>query len=262
MSLFRKREMFDRTDVPRESPYRNVIGAVVCVVVLSATALVVSLVWNRVKLESRMGDADLADAVSAQSSVSAPSGYVATEDDVSTYLLLTASSLDASGATLSQARVLALNTTQGTAALAAVPTEVKVTSGEEATTLADLYSRSGYPACVAPLSAAAGVGFDHVVVTTGDVLEEASTLVGGDASNLVSSASGFLSKIRTDMDAVQLVSLAEALSSVGVANVARLDAVLVAETSTDADGNVVETGYQLVDKAQLGAGLGLLVAAA
>ena len=79
----RKRERFERTDVPEESPYRNVIGAVVCVVVLAAAALIVHFVWERVSLESRLGDVGLSDSLSAQpaSTVTEGTSYVASTDD-------------------------------------------------------------------------------------------------------------------------------------------------------------------------------------
>lgn len=259
----RKRERFERIDVPRESPYRNVIGVVVCVAVFALLAIIVSLTWNRVQLESRLGDSDLSDSLATQASTYVPDGgYVASSDEIECVLLLTADSLDATGATLASAQILSVNTTQGTAALVSVSTQVKLTVDETATTLADLYASQGYAACVAPLSTAANVSFDHVVVSTGDVLERAAALAGSDPSDLVSAASELLSQMRTDMDAETLLSLAETLSSVGVSNVASSEAVLVAETTTDEEGNVIETGYQTIDQLQLCLALGTIVTAA
>lgn len=260
--MFRKREKFDRTDVPRDSPYKNVIGAIVCVVVFAAVALAVYLVWNRVRLESRLGDADLSSAVKAQDEAVAPAGYVASSDELETTLLLTADSLEPAGAALQSARVLVVNKTQGTAALANIPLEAKVVRDSEPSTLAELFSSAGSAACVEPLASACGLSFDHVVVATGDVIEEAAALAGSGTTNLVRSASGLLSKMRTDLDAAGLLAMAESLSSVGTANLSQVDAVLVPETAQDADGNTVETGYQLVDTAQLGVALGTLVPAA
>ena len=65
-----------------------------------------------------------------------------------------------------------------------------------------------------------------------------------------------------DLDAQGLLSLAETLSGIGVANLATAEATLVAETTTDEAGNATETGYQVIDRAQLGVALGLLVPAA
>ena len=254
--------MFDRTDVPRDSPHRNVMGAVVCLMVFAAVALIVYLVWDRVQLESRLGDTDLSSAVKAQRAAVAPDGYAASSDTFETVLLLTADSLEPSGATLQSARILAANTTQGTAVLANVSLDTKVIRESEPSTLADLFRSAGSAACVEPLASACGVSFDHVVVATGDVIEEAAALAGSDAAGLVRSASGLLSKMRTDLDAAGLLAMAETLSSVGTANLAQADAVLVPETAQDADGNTVETGYQLLDATQLGVALGTLVPAA
>ena len=49
---------------------------------------------------------------------------------------------------------------------------------------------------------------------------------------------------------------------IGVANLATVDAPLVAETTTDEEGNTVETGRQVIDRVQLDLALGLLVPAA
>lgn len=260
--MFRQREKFDRIDVPRDSPHRNLIGAIVCVAVLAAVAVTVAVIWNRVQLESRLGDTGLAGALGKQAAEVVPDGgYAASTDEFSCVLLLEASSLDATGASLSSARILALNETQGTAALVQVPLDAKVVSGDEPTTLAELYAGSGYAACVAPLSSAANVAFDHVVVATGDVIGEAASLAGSGVSEIVRSASDLLSKMRTDMDAQDLLSLAESLAGVGTENLTAADAALVPETTQDEEGNVSETGYQVIDKAQLGLALGLLVAA-
>ena len=114
----------------------------------------------------------------------------------------------------------------------------------------------------APLSQATGATFDHVVVATGDVVEEAAAIAGTGASDIVRSASDLLSKMRTDMDATDLLALAETLSSIGTANIAVSEAPVAPETVTDEAGNAVETGLQVVDRAQLCAALGLIVPAA
>ena len=85
----RKRERFERTDVPEPSPRRNVIGAVVAVVAIAATVAVVMFAWNRANLESRMGDNALGDALLSQAGSAGPSeGYVDTGNEVHSTLLL------------------------------------------------------------------------------------------------------------------------------------------------------------------------------
>ena len=258
--MFRRRERFERTDVPRENPYRNVIGVVVCVVVFAALAVVVSAVWNRVSLESRLGDVDLSEAVDSQGSVAvAASGYAASTDDRELTLLLVTDDVDAAGSALSSVRVLSVNHTRGAAGYINLPADVAVTFGETRVSLSSLFATDGYAACVRPLAAATGIAFDHVVVSSGDVVAEAASLAGSDSSALLRSASDFLKKIRTDMDATELLSLAGSIASVGVENITVFDAPLVTDVATDADGNLVGTGLQAVDAVQLAITLGLLV---
>lgn len=259
--MARKRERFERTDVPEPSRQRNVIGGIVAALALVATAAVVMFAWNRANLESRMGDNALGDAIASQASSSGPSeGYVDAGSEIHSTLLLTSDSLDAGG-TLTDARILSVNATAGTATLVALPTDLALTVDEEPTTLGELFSSQGYAACVVPLGSASGISFENVILATGDVLEEASQLAGSDAGSLVRSASGFLSKIRTNMDAPGLLSFAETLSAIGVSNLTAVDAPLVAETATDEEGNVTETGRQVLDQTQLGVAAGRFVAA-
>ena len=259
--MARKRERFERTDVPSPSPRRNAIGAVVCVAALAVAALVVVLVWNHVSQDTNLGDVSLGDAIGQQTAApGAGEGYVATEG-VSCTLLLTADSLDEQGATLSAARILAVNEAQGTASLVSLPTDLALTVDGGQTTLAELFSSEGYAACVVPVASAAGVSFSNVVLATSDVLEEAASLAGQGTADLVSSASGLLSRIRTNMDATGLLSLAESLSAIGVSNLSASDAPLVAEMTTDEEGNAQETGRQVLDQTQLGLALGTLAPA-
>lgn len=262
--IVRERERFERIDVPEPSPRRNLIGAIVAVAALVVTGVVVLLAWNRASLESRMGDTSLSDAVStlAQYDQASPSGgYTVSEDSISCMLLLTSDSLDEQGGTLSAARILAINSTQGTAALVNVPVDLALTVDDAPTTLSELFSSQGYAACVVPVGRAAGVSFDGVILATGDVIEEAAQLAGSGTQNLVRSASGFLSKIRTNLDATGLLSLAEQLSSIGTSNLATSDAALVAETATDEEGTTTETGRQILDRTQLGVAIGRFVSA-
>ena len=243
--MFRKRERFERSDVPRETPYTNVIGVGVLVVVFVALAITVMAGWNRVTLESRLGANDLTDSLSAQAKASAADGYVASSDELESTLFLTVSSAaaDAGGTQLSDARILTVNKTQGTAVLATVPVSAEVASGETVTTLADLCAQSGADAC------------KHVVVATGDVLEKAVQIVGASKVNLVGEASDLLGLMRTDMDASDLLAFAETVSGVGLGNIQRTEASLVA------DPDQAEAGLQAIDKTALCLTLGTIVAA-
>lgn len=200
----KQREMFDRTDVPRDSPYRNVIGIAVCVIVLVAAAVIGTNVWERVQLEAHLGDSDLADALDAQEVT-----LITGQDAI---LLLTADSLDATGTTLSQARILVVNKDQDTAVQSEVALDLQLTVGDETKTLSDLYTEQGCAGVIAPLSAASALGFDHVIVATEDVLAEVEALAGMSAHDLMWSNEAFLAKVRTDLTADELLELAQHLA--------------------------------------------------
>ena len=257
----RKREMFERTDVPEPSPLRNLIGAVVAVAAVAAAIAVAVLAWNRANLESHLGESALKDAVHdlAQYSVaSPPAGRSGTGDTVYCTLLLTADSLDAQGASLEAARILAINATKGTSVLVNLPVDLALTVDDEPTTLSELYSSGGYASCVVPLGRASGLRFSNgVVVSTEDVLGDAAKLAGSDADELLDSASEFVTGIKTNLDAEGLLEFAEHLSQVDLSSLATVDAPLMAETTTDEEGNVTATERQVIDPGQLGVAIGL-----
>lgn len=258
----RRRERFDRSDVPRESPYRNVIGAVVCMAALAAVAAVVLFVYGRVQLESHLDDRDLSEALSSQSAQDPTqgNGYAASTDAFENVLLYVASGLDEGGSQLVSARVLSLNTTQGTAAIAGIPAIAKI-DFENPAALGDVYLSSGPAATVELLSDETGIVFDHVIVSTADVLGQLSALAAEGVVDPVSQAKELVSQIMTDLEASELVSLAGQVLSSGAAGIVAGEAPLVPETVAGADGAAVETGSQLVDATQLSLALGLLVPA-
>ena len=257
----RKREMFERTDVPEPSPLRNVIGALVAVAAVAATIMVVVFTWNRANLESHLGDNALEEAVhdlSQYGVASPPAGRSGTGDAVHCTLLLTTSSIDAQGASLEDARILAINATKGSAVLVNLPVDLALTVDGSPTTLSELCVKEGYASCVVPLGRAAGLRFSNgVVVSTDDVLGSAAQLAGTDPGELLDSAEAFISRIRTDMDASGLLELAEHLSQVDMSSLASVDVPLVAESVTDEEGNVSTTDRQVVDEGELGVLIGL-----
>ncbi len=261
--MFHKRERFERIDVPRQSPYANFIGIGVVVAVFVVVAIVVSNVWGRVQLETRLGDLDMSEAISNQASLSIPDGYNTTSDSLTRVLFLTVSDTSKANApsTLQAARILVVNNTQGTAVLANVPVNVKIVVNEQGFSLADYCAQAGPTACVQPLSKAAGLKFTHVVISTEDVLSQVASLSGAEEKKIFETAGTLMSKIRTDFKASEIIEFAKTLSAIGLENVAPYEAVTTVETATAEDGTVSETGYVLIDKVQMGTAVGLLVGA-
>ena len=271
--LFRKRERFERTDVPTPGPYTNIIGVAVLVVVAVALFVVVGRVADRVGKETRLEDADLSKQVSKQSSmVVTDDQYSISQDAFTKVLFLTVA--DASdmkkGAQVTQAQVLLLHekpvqaedgseTTQTLVSLATLPLDAKIGSGDDAATLADYCAAHGSAACVVPLNAASNIKFTHVVVASEDVLEQVMALAGSDPSQFIKESTALLMKLRTDMTPAELVDLGTRATGVGAENFNRVDASLVAETTQADDGSTVETGFQVIDRTALCTSVGTLV---
>ena len=271
--LFRKRERFERTDVPTPGPYTNVIGVAVLVVVAVALFVVVGRVADRVGKETRLEDADLSKQVGKQSSmVVTDDQYSISQDAFTKVLFLTVA--DASdmekGTQVTQAQVLLLHekpvqaedgseTTQTVASLATLPLDAKIGSGDDAATLAEYCAAHGPTACVVPLNAASNIKFTHVVVASEDVLEQVMALSGSDPSKFIKESTTLLMKLRTDMTPAELVDVGTRATGVGAENFNRVDAPLVAETTQADDGSTVETGFQIIDRTALCTSVGTLV---
>ncbi len=286
--LFRKRERFERTDVPTPGPYTNIIGVAVIVVVAIAVVLTVTNVADRVGKETRLDDNTLGKQVSNQSSMTVTDeSYSISQDTFTKILILKTVSADnvKSGTQLQSANILVIrehvaeqsdesddseedsedeaqDVSTITATLAEIPTDVKVTSGSTSASLSELCSSQGAAACVLPLNSGANVKFSHVIVTTDNVLTAIQGLSGTDSSKLLEDSLDLVLKIRTDMTAKELVSLGDKIAQLGgVDAVVGFTAPTTAEVAQQADGATYETGNQVIDKTSLCISLGTLVPA-
>lgn len=271
--LFRKRERFERTDVPNPSPYSNIIGGIVLAVVFVALFVVVGRVADRVGKETRLNDISLSKAVSKQSSMTVTQeGYSISQDAWTKVLLLTVSdpSNVKKGTTLVSAQALMIRDhtvedgesagqVETTATLANLPLEAKVTSDQTASTLADLCASKGAAACVVPVNAATNIKYSHVIVASDDLISQLLSLAGADPAALIADSASLVEKIRTDMSAEELVALATKVAGIGVENIQTVDAELMADTTTGADGQSVDTGFQAINRTQLCVAVGTLV---
>lgn len=225
--MFRKRERFERSDVPRDNPYTNVIGLAVVVIVAVLVGIVVVTIWDRVQLESHLGDHSLNRAVKSQSISDNPDGTTQSEDDFVTYAVISTNSLKAGESTLQSVQLLVINRTQGTGSLVSIPADVYAQVDGGAKTLADIYKDSGQSACVTALVSATNIKISHVIIATDDVWEKISALSGSGARSLVSNASDLLSSMVTDMKPNQLLELAEIVQPIGISNLEHVDAPVV-----------------------------------
>lgn len=249
--MLKKREKFERIDVPRDNnPYRNIIGGAVVVAVCIVVALVCSTLWNRVQLESHLGDHALHSAL-AQQKVSSDDvdGYTRSQDEFTSVLLLTTDQLRGDAPNLQSASLLVVDKTAGSGTLVKLPLNtVVMDAAGNTTTLAELFTKGGAEACVAPLAAASNIKITHVILATQDTWEQIANLSGSGAQALVNNSGKLLSTLYTDMKPSQLLELAETVQPIGIENLNRVDI----ETSEDEAGTTL-------DQVSLGQSVGLLV---
>ncbi len=210
--MFRKRERFERSDVPRENPYTNVIGLAVIAIVAVLVGIVVVTLWDRAQLESHLGDHGLNKAVKSQSVSGNPD-------------------LKAGDSTLQSVRLLVIDRTQGTGHIVSIPTDVYAEVDSNAKTLADIYKDDGQSAFVSALASVTNIKITHVIIATDDVWEKISALSGSGARSLVSNASSLLSSMITDMNPNQLLELVEIVQPIGVSNLEHDEAPVVEGSS-------------------------------
>ena len=90
--------MYERPDVPKDSPHRNLIAVIVLVVVVVAVGVLVTTLWDLANANSVLGSNDLASAVEstipAEESIwdqAEATGLTATGDEIETVLFAVAS---------------------------------------------------------------------------------------------------------------------------------------------------------------------------
>ena len=261
MALFREREPFERTDVPKGGILHTILALVALVAIVGGLYLLVTTLWNHVQLEDHLGDTGLSTAVSGQEIPTTVSGYAPSEDAYQSVLVLTANSLD-EGAELESAELLIIDTTTHAGALVSVPVEIHVTTDEGYPTLAELYQTSGASACVSAMSTATNMQLSHAIVSTREVWDEVAGLAGVGVNWIVMRGSDLLEAMYTDMSSQDLTDLAELVQSIGVANLARVDCPVFPEGSYDANGTWVSngSGRYYINPLKLGILTGMLVA--
>ena len=249
--------MYERPDVPKDSPHRNLIAVIVLVVVVVAIGVLVTTLWDLANANSVLGSSDLGSAVEstipAEESIwdqAEAAGLTATGDEIETVLFAVAS--DDEGA-LATAYLAVLNNTQGTAKLLQFTSDEWIQAGEENLSVADWYAQKGAAGLASAISGSAVVPVSHIVVMTQDGWDSFMS-IASKGSSALQSQSRKLSKgiTQTEMDAMELVDIAQR----AVTNGASSDSIagVAANEVTDEEG----TTHLQVDPAQLALAVGTL----
>ena len=250
--------MYERPDVPKDSPHRNLIAVIVLVVVIVAIGVLVTTLWDLANANSVLGSNDLGSAVEstipAEESIwdqAEATGLTATGDEIETVLFAVAS--DDSEGSLATAYLAVLNNTQGTAKLLQFAPDEWIQAGEENLPVADWYAQKGAAGLASAISGSAVVPVSHIVVMTQGGWDSFMSIASKGSSALQSQSRKLIKGItQTDMDAMELVDIAQR----AVTNGASSDSIagVAANEVTDEEG----TTRLQVDSAQLALAVGTL----
>lgn len=250
----RKRERFERTDVPRYNPHRTQIAIAVLVAVAVGLALLVHGLWERANASAHVGNQTLSAAIGEQSETTAADGYTVSSDVFTNVLMLTVDDINADSPQLQKAQLLVMDASTHKGYLVTIPLDAKVSVNGGDTTLSSCYASQGAAGCLAPLSTATNVKVSHVVVATDAVWEKIASFKGSGLSAILGSSADILKTLETDMSMGDVTDTAELLQSIGVGNLSKQDA-----PGSEGDNGSGGTWFT-IDATALGVNVGLLTA--
>lgn len=248
--------MYERPDVPKDSPHRNLIAIVILAVVAVAVGMLVSSLWTLANTNSAMGSEELAKVVKetdpSSDTIGAfaeATGLTSTGDDIETTLFV----VTPDGASAAAVYLYVANETQASSRLMQLANDAWLQAGEENYTVADWYANQGAKGLAGAISSAAAVPVSHVVIMSETGWSSLVSIVSEGTASVSSNSAELIESIQsTDMDVTDLVDLAEkAINS--AASVEAVEGVPTYEASDEA-GNV----WQQVDCAQLAVMVGTL----
>ncbi len=250
--------MYERPDVPKDSPHRNLIAIIVLAVVAVAMTMLVSSLWKLANTNSAMGSKTLAKAVKstkpssdAISSYAEATGLTATGDSIETVLFVITP--DSSDESASAVYLAIMNETAGSTKLVQFQNDGWLQAGDQNLTPVDWYAQQGASGLASAISSCAAVPVSHIVVMQEGGWNSLMTVAKEGTASLASKSSELVEAIEeTDMDVNDLVDVAQKAISAG-ASVDEIEVVPMSEAS-----NEEGTTWMQVDATQLAVTVGTL----
>lgn len=252
--MFRKRERFERSDVPGPNPLRPVISIIVIAVAFFSCYVLWTSLWHKANQMNALNDGDLDDALYDQLSTHDPTeGWIRSDDDFSNVVIFTVDDINAEVPHLLKAQLLVRDMTATTATVVNLPINTKMLADESNVMLEAYYEYAGPGKSIAPLTDAANVHVSHVIIATDKLFEQLERLEGPTLHALMSSSTNDLATIASDYRTGELVALADYLRTVGFENIKTIDAPYSEDTFGDG------TPVAVIDRQQLCRDLGIFV---
>lgn len=259
MNIFKKRERFDRTDVPVEGPHQRTIGIVACCVALGLTCLALLWSYNRAQIESHLGEAHWRKSLKSQNlKYPVPDGYTTTTDECLVYLIIETDHPSLKTIAPRELKIFVVNKITHEARLGTIPLDMKMTVGDKSGSAAQLIEESGVKSAIKALASATSIRFSHVIVCKSFDAEALKVIAQTNPKDVFDQHTGLVASMYTDMKPEVLVELAQELTQTNFDPATSVQGELYPETSKNEKGELVQTGYQVLDKAKFNVGLGLI----
>ena len=260
--MARKRERFERSDVPKGGKYTPLIGLAVLAVIGIVGFFFVRSLWGHVQIESHMGDSVMIESLDDQPGVTGLSGaFSYSDNDIEKIVFLQVDDVEAERPQLVGAQLLLLDEAGGVAHLVNVPTNVLVTSEGSSYRLDEFFNSFGPVAAVPLLTESYNIYGDHVIMGTTSPWASIAALEGVSSFNVVNTDEAFVKSMRTDLTPSEVVEHAAVFNTLGVPGLAVEETPIVggapaegeeapATVSVDLVPFGIQTGILIPDSAE------------
>lgn len=250
----RKRERFERTDVPRNNPLRPYIAIGVIAVVVIVTIITVTTLWRKANQMNGLNDTALNDALYEQKSTKDPTdGADWSEDDFSNVALFIVDDIHADEPQLQAAQILVRDMDNPRATLVNLPLNTKMLANDSNVMLSTYYHDAGPEACLPAFTDAASIHVSHVIIASDRIWDQLELLKGSVVPVLLGPLTDELETINSDYHTTELIALGDWLRELGFENIAHLDAPYFDEQFEDG------TAVANIDTRQLNLDVGIFV---
>ncbi len=252
--MFRKRERFERCDVPKPGPLRNVFAVVVLIVCLVSFGILCSKSWYKANQLNGLNSEELDDALYEQVDPTEPTGgRVWSDDDFSNVQIFLVDDINAEQPELKAAQIFVYDSTAEKATIVDLPINMKVWLKDSTSTLPIQFAEGGAEQALPFVTSADNVHVSHVIVASESFWDQVSSFKGSAFSAMFSDQTDDFATMTSDFDLADLLEFSERVQKIGYENIEHLNPPTWPETMPD--GSEVS----VVDWQELPTQLGIFV---
>lgn len=219
---------FDRPDVPKESPRRNLYAAIILVILAVLLAVLIHFLWGLAQAHSKsqLGNKKLGASIAqAQKIQEAPevTSAISRAKDADNLLLLVVSDTNATNPRLIDCQLVSLEADKRRGIYFNIPENLPITVDGSELPLDRAYERYGVEAVIAPCARALKIKVNHVIIVDERGLQKIREMRNAGAQALVANIQDIMGSMQTDMTAPELIDYFERIQGIGTGNIQRVE---------------------------------------